>query len=318
MSFFSALKDRLKPKAAQAYVSGFEKTRTGFGAKLKALISGSPIVDERFYAQINDVLLKSDVGVDTASQLIMALKKRAKIEALTEPKALVEALTQMMRDSFTEYELTLKEGLNVFLIVGVNGSGKTTSIAKLAHTFKALDKSVVTIAADTFRAAAVQQLQTWSDRLDIPCIAGKDNADPASVVVEGLRFAHEHQADVVLIDTAGRLQNKVNLMEELAKINRVITKIHGSPPEFTWMVLDGSTGQHALKQAESFKALVNINGILCTKLDGTAKGGILIALSRILKVPIPFIGLGEKAEDLVPFDPDAFIYSITKELYEQD
>lgn len=318
MSFFSALKEKLKPKTSQQYVSGFEKTQTGFGAKLKALITASPVVDEHFYAQINDVLLKSDVGVETSSQLIMALKKRAKSDMLSDPKALIEVLTELMRESFTDYELTLKDGLNVFLIVGVNGAGKTTSIAKLAHSFKALDKSVVTIAADTFRAAAVQQLQTWSDRLDIPCIAGKDNADPASVVVEGLRFAHEHQADVVLIDTAGRLQNKVNLMEELAKINRVITKIHGSPPEFTWMVLDGSTGQHALKQAESFKALVNINGILCTKLDGTAKGGILIALSRILKVPIPFIGLGEKAEDLVPFDPDAFIYSITKELYEQD
>lgn len=318
MSFFSALKNRLKPKAAQQYVSGFEKTQSGFGSKLKALILKTPVIDEAFYAQINDVLLAADVGVLTASELIQALKKRAKNESLSDPKAIIDALCDIMRASFPDYELTLKEGLNVFLIVGVNGAGKTTSIAKLVHSFKALDKSVVTVAADTFRAAAVQQLQTWSDRLDIPCIAGKDNADPASVVVEGLRYAHEHQADVVLIDTAGRLQNKVNLMEELAKINRVITKVHGKEPEFTWMVLDGSTGQHALKQAESFKDLVHINGVLCTKLDGTAKGGILIALSRILKLPIPFIGLGEQAEDLVPFDPDAFIYGITKELYDQD
>jgi fused signal recognition particle receptor len=314
MSFFSALKNKLKPKVSQQYVSGFEKTQASFGSKLKQLISHTPIIDEKLYAEINDVLLKSDVGVETASSLILALKKRAKQESLSEASALIEVLGQLMRESFTDYELTLKEGLNVFLIVGVNGAGKTTSIAKLAYAFKALDKSVVTIAADTFRAAAVQQLQTWSDRLDIPCIAGKDNADPASVVVEGLRFAHEQQADVVLIDTAGRLQNKVNLMEELAKINRVITKVHGSPPEFTWMVLDGSTGQHALKQAESFKSLININGIICTKLDGTAKGGILIAISRILNVPIPFIGLGEQPADLVPFDPDAFIYSITQEL----
>lgn len=314
MSFFGMLKNKLKPKTTNQYVSGFEKTQVSLGAKLKALVSSSPLIDEHFYAQINDVLLQSDVGITTASNLILTLKKQAKTQQLDQASALIEVLAQLMRASFSDYELILKEGTNVFLIVGVNGSGKTTSIAKLAYYFKTRNKSVITIAADTFRAAAVQQLQTWSARLDVPCIFGKENADPSSVVVDGLRYAQEHLIDVVLIDTAGRLQNKVNLMEELAKINRVITKIHAAPPEFTWMILDGSTGQHALKQAESFKALININGILCTKLDGTAKGGILIALSRTLNVPIPFIGLGEKPEDLIPFDPDAFIYSIIKEL----
>lgn len=314
MSFFSTLKDKLLPKNPDQYVSGFEKTQASFGSKLKALLINAPIVDERFYAQINDVLLKSDVGVETASYLILALKKKASAYPFCSADELIDMLAQLMRASFNDYELTLKDGTNVFLIVGVNGAGKTTSIAKLGYYFKTQGKAVVTIAADTFRAAAVQQLQTWSDRLGIPCIYGKENADPSSVVVDGLRYAQEHNIDIVLIDTAGRLQNKVNLMEELAKINRVITKVHGTPPDFTWMVLDGSTGQHALKQAESFKDLININGILCTKLDGTAKGGMLIALSRILNVPIPFIGLGEKPEDLVPFDPDAFIYSITKEL----
>lgn len=314
MSFFSALKDRLKPKSTDRYVSGFEKTQMGLGSKLRTLLNGSPLIDEEVYAQINDVLLKSDLGVECSSQLIRDLKKQAKTLSLTKTEELIEGLTQLMRESFKTYELTLKEGTNVFLIVGVNGSGKTTTVAKLAHAFKAQGKSVVMVAADTFRAAAVQQLQTWSDRLDIPCISSKENADPSSVVVDGLRYAHEHSIDIVLIDTAGRLQNKVNLMEELSKINRVITKIHGSPPEFTWMILDGSTGQNALKQAESFKELININGIICTKLDGTAKGGILIALSNKLEIPIPFIGLGEKLEDLVDFDPDAFIYSIIKEL----
>jgi fused signal recognition particle receptor len=314
MSFFSALKDRLKPKSTDRYVSGFERTQEGFGSKLKNLLKGSPLIDEQVYAQINDVLLKSDLGVECSSQLIRDLKKQAKTLSLTKTEELIEGLTQLMRESFKTYELTLKEGTNVFLIVGVNGSGKTTTVAKLAHAFKAQGKSVVMVAADTFRAADVQQLQTWSDRLDIPCISSKENADPSSVVVDGLRFAHEHSIDIVLIDTAGRLQNKVNLMEELSKINRVITKIHGSPLEFTWMILDGSTGQNALKQAESFKELININGIICTKLDGTAKGGILIALSNKLEIPITFIGLGEKLEDLVDFDPDAFIYSIIKEL----
>ncbi|NTW95002.1 MAG: signal recognition particle-docking protein FtsY [Erysipelotrichaceae bacterium] len=314
MSFFSALRNRLKPKTTDQYVSGFERTQIGFGSKLKILLKGSPLIDEKVYAQINDVLLKSDLGVECASQLIRDLKKQAKALSLTQTEELIEGLTQLMRESFKSYELTLKEGTNVFLIVGINGSGKTTTVAKLAYSFKAQGKSVVMIAADTFRAAAVQQLQTWSDRLDIPCISGKENADPSSVVVDGLRYAQEHKTDIVLIDTAGRLQNKVNLMEELSKINRVITKIHGSPPEFTWMVLDGSTGQHGLKQAESFKALININGILCTKLDGTAKGGILVALSQKLDLPIPYIGLGEKLEDLVEFDPDAFIYSIIREL----
>ncbi len=314
MSFFSTLKNKLLQKNSDQYVSGFEKTQASLGSKLKAILTNTPIVDERFYAQINDVLLKSDVGVETSSYLILTLKKKASAQQLSTADELIDMLAQLMRASFNDYELTLKSGTNVFLIVGVNGSGKTTSIAKLGHYFKTQGKTVITIAADTFRAAAVQQLQTWADRLDIPCIYGKENADPSSVVVDGLRYANEHHIDIVLIDTAGRLQNKVNLMEELAKINRVITKIHGTPPEFTWMVLDGSTGQNALKQAESFKDLININGILCTKLDGTAKGGMLIALSRLLNVPIPFIGLGEKPEDLIPFDPDAFIYSITKEL----
>jgi len=314
MSFFDSLKQKLSPKSSDKYVSGFEKTQAGFGFKLKQLLRLDPNIDEAFYAQINDVLLKSDVGVACASQLIHSLKKQAKAQQITKAQHLIDVLAQEMRESFKPYTLNLKVGLNVFLIVGINGSGKTTSIAKLAHYFKSQDKSVMTIAADTFRAAAVQQLQTWSDRLEIPCVSGKENADPSSVIVDGLRFAQDKNIEIVLIDTAGRLQNKVNLMEELAKINRVIAKIHGSPPEFTWMVLDGSTGQHALKQAESFNALLNINGILCTKLDGTAKGGILIALSRMMDVPIPFIGLGEQLEDLVPFDPDAFIYSITKEL----
>ncbi len=313
MSFFSQLKAKLTPKATQPYVSGFKNTQNGLGEKFKALIGIQPLIDESLYAQLNDVLLRADLGVTMASELIKSLRQKAKAEKLTESQQLIDALSQLLREPFIPFELVLHDGLNIFLIVGINGAGKTTTIAKLAHRFTQEGKSVVTVAADTFRAAAVEQLKHWSNRVGVPCISGSPQADPASVVVDGIRYALAHQTDVVLIDTAGRLENKTHLMEELAKIRRVIVKTAQREPDHVWLVLDGSTGQHALKQALTFKETVQISGIVCTKLDGTAKGGSLVAIAHDLKLPIPFIGLGEHLDDLIPFDPDAFVYAITQE-----
>jgi fused signal recognition particle receptor len=314
MSFFSQLKAKLTPGKTKPYVSGFRNTQSGLGEKLKSLIGLKPTIDESLYADINDVLLRADLGVVMASELIKLLRQRVKSEKLTTTEALIEALAHLMRECFVPFELTLHEGLNVFLIVGINGAGKTTTIAKLAHRFTREGKSVVTVAADTFRAAAVEQLRHWSTRVGVPCISGSPNADPASVVVDGLRYALNHATDVVLIDTAGRLENKTYLMDELAKIRRVIVKTAQRDPDHVWLVLDGSTGQHALQQALVFHETVAVTGIVCTKLDGTAKGGSLVAIAHQLKLPIPFIGLGEGLDDLIPFDPDAFVYAITQEV----
>jgi fused signal recognition particle receptor len=314
MNFFSQLKAKLTPGKTKPYVSGFRNTQIGLGEQLKALIGIKPLIDEALYAQINNVLLRADLGVSMASELIRQLRQKVKSEKLTETTALIDALAQLMREPFVGNDLILHEGLNIFLIVGINGAGKTTTIAKLAHRFKAQGKSVVTVAADTFRAAAVEQLRHWSVRVGVPCISGSPNADPASVVVDGLRYALAHPVDIVLIDTAGRLENKLHLMDELAKIRRVIVKTTQREPDHVWLILDGSTGQHALNQALAFRETVSISGVVCTKLDGTAKGGSLIAIAHHLKLPIPFIGLGENLDDLIPFDPDAFVYAITQEV----
>lgn len=313
MSFFDKLKAKLTPKATQPYVSGFRNTQNGFGERLKTLIGLKPQIDESVYAELNDVLLRADLGVPMASDLIRRLRAQAKARHLSESSQLVDVLAELMRDSFVPFDLNLHEGLNVILIVGINGAGKTTTIAKLAHRFKSDGKSVVVVAADTFRAAAVEQLRYWANRVGVSCISGKPQADPASVVVDGLKSALAEQADVVLIDTAGRLENKSHLMDELAKIRRVIVKTTQRDPDHVWLVLDGSTGQHALKQATVFSETVQISGIVCTKLDGTAKGGSLVSIAHHLKLPIPFIGLGEQLDDLIPFDPDAFVYAITEE-----
>lgn len=314
MSFFAQLKAKLSPKTTQPYVSGFKNTQSGFGERLKALIGMRPQIDESVYAELNDVLIKADLGVTMASDLIRRLRTQAKTRQLIESVHLVDALAQLMRESFVPFDLTLHEGLNIFLIVGINGAGKTTTIAKLAHRFKAEGKSVIVVAADTFRAAAVEQLRYWASRVDVPCVSGSPQADPASVVVDGIRTALSVSADVVLIDTAGRLENKSHLMDELAKIRRVIVKTSQREPDHVWLVLDGSTGQHALKQATVFSDAVAISGIICTKMDGTAKGGSLVSIAHHLKLPISFIGLGEQLDDLIPFDPDAFVYAITQEL----
>lgn len=310
MSFFQKLKALISPETQSDYDQGFKETEKTFGGGLKRLFGWSPGVDESFYQELTHVLIASDVGQKTTADLVTSLKKRKP----QTPQDAVDLLSQDILARFQPYAVTASQPITVYLMVGVNGSGKTTSTAKLASRFKMEGKKVMVVAADTFRAAAVAQLKIWAERLDIRCVYGKENADPASVVVDACRSAQSEGYDTILIDTAGRLQNKLNLMAELEKIHRVIEKTLGYPAQHVFLVLDASTGQNAISQAQAFLDSVKVTGIVCTKMDGTAKGGSLIALATLLKLPVTYIGLGEKVEDLKPFDAQAYLAAITKEL----
>ncbi|TFG82103.1 MAG: signal recognition particle-docking protein FtsY [Erysipelotrichales bacterium] len=317
MSFFQNLKDKFTKKNDQdIYLSGFRKTSQGFGQKIQTYFSGKALIDDKFYEDLMIILIQSDLGLKTSTKILNITKKKvisANITSVADALGVIsEAMAQLFTGMDCDVEM-LEDRLNVILVVGVNGSGKTTTVAKLAKLYKDQGKSVVLAAADTFRAGAVTQLEEWAERLDIPCISGKANADPASVVTDACRTALQENYDILLIDTAGRLQNKVNLMNELAKMNRVITKETGKIPDHVWLVLDATTGQNALTQAEAFTAAVSVTGIICTKMDGTAKGGILLSIADSLKIPVKFVGLGENAADLRPFDVESYLYSITEE-----
>lgn len=317
MSFFLNLKDKFtKKKDQDIYLSGFRKTSQSFGQKLQEYFNGKSLIDESFYEDLMVILLQSDIGLKTANKILNATKKKVKTDNIVSIMEAMDVVSEAMAQLFTglDSDVQMSEGrLNVVLVVGVNGSGKTTTVAKLAKLYADQGKRVVLAAADTFRAGAVTQLEEWAQRLDIPCISGKANADPASVVTDACRQAIRENYDILLVDTAGRLQNKVNLMNELAKMNRVIVKETGRDPDHVWLILDATTGQNALTQAESFTNAVSVTGIVCTKMDGTAKGGILLAIADTLKIPVKFVGLGENASDLRPFDPESYLYSITEE-----
>lgn len=314
MSFFTKLKDKLTGKSADAYYEGFKETDKKFGAGLKKLLGLNSHLDDGFYQDLMQVLLESDVGQKTSIELLNQLKKDVKTKRIDSRELAIEQLGETILGAFKSYDHTLKPGLNIILMVGVNGSGKTTTCAKLAYAYQQSGHKVMLVAADTFRAAAVTQLEVWAKRVDVPCISGKAQADPASVVVDACKAALDQHIDVLIIDTAGRLQNKVNLMAELEKINRVIEKTTQIKPQHTFLVLDASTGQNALSQAEAFLQSVQVSGIICTKMEGTAKGGVLIALASQLKLAVAYIGLGEKLEDLSIFDPVAYLDAITAEI----
>ncbi len=309
MSFFSKVKNFISGQEDQVYEEGLKETEKHFGKGLKRLLGLSKSVDENFYADLKNVLIDSDVGQKVSQDLINKLKK---IKPETSQEAVLE-LTQEVISRFKVYE-DFKEGMQVILMVGVNGAGKTTTCAKLAHQYKLEGKKVMLIAADTFRAAAVLQLQTWAEKIDVKCVFGAANVDPASVVVDGCRLAQSEGYDVVIVDTAGRLQNKVNLMNELAKIHRVIEKTLSFKAQHVFLVLDASTGQNALSQAQTFLESVEVSAIICTKMDGSAKAGSLIAIASELKLPVVYIGLGEGLYDLRPFSASSFIEAISSEL----
>ncbi|MEE9905941.1 signal recognition particle-docking protein FtsY [Chlorobium sp.] len=311
MGFFDNFKlSRLK--------EGLSKTRETFRDKLSVITQGKTDIDEKFLEELETILVAADVGVETTLSIVDAITERAKKETYRSEKELndmlMDEIQQMLLDTDTEhpldFDVPLPESPYVILVVGVNGAGKTTSIAKLAHNYDKAGKKVIIAAADTFRAAAYEQLKIWADRAGVPLIGQGQGADPASVVYDAVSSAVARNADVVLVDTAGRLHNKSHLMEELAKIMRVARKKVPTAPHEVLLVLDGTTGQNAVQQAREFTKFVNVTGLVLTKLDGTAKGGIVLSISRELKLPVKYIGVGEKIDDLQLFDREKFVEAV--------
>ena len=319
MSFLSKLKDKFFKKDDKAvYLSGFARSKQTFGDQLNEMQYEFHGVDDDFLEQLTIILLESDVGIDTADLICEKLKKKCdEFPSVTFHWAmnfLIEIMKEIYEEIPDEPMIFNENGPTVILLEGVNGSGKTTTCAKLANMFAKQGKTVAFTAADTFRAGAIEQLAKWGERLHVPCIKGRENGDPSAAIVDGCRYAKENNIDILLCDTAGRLQNKTNLMKELEKMNRVSSREIEGAPHNTWLVLDATTGQNGLAQAEVFAQSTKLTGIVLTKMDGTAKGGIVLAIKHLLHVPVYFIGLGEQPEDLRPFDLDSYLYSISEGL----
>ncbi len=311
--------DKEEKEEIKNYEEGLKKTREEFVSKLNILGIKYTKVSEEYFEELESILIMADIGVNTVMKFMDKLRDRVKHENITDTAYLKEVIVDELLIIYVEGEsLSDKIKMNdngptVILMVGVNGVGKTTTIAKLAHKYGEEGKKVMLIAGDTFRAGAVNQLEIWAKRTN-SLFYGKEGSDPASVIYDGLVEAKEKDVDIVLIDTAGRLQNKVNLMKELEKINKVIsTHIEGAPQE-TLLVIDAATGQNGIMQAKAFKEITNITGIVLTKLDGTAKGGIVLAIKEEVNLPVKFIGLGEKMTDLKPFDIENYIYGLFKDM----
>ncbi|MCB9758634.1 MAG: signal recognition particle-docking protein FtsY [Alphaproteobacteria bacterium] len=304
-----------KPAPRPAGPSALERFRAGFSRTSAALGVGAifnrSAVDDALFEALEEALISADVGVRTTMSLLDALRQRARDHRITEPDALREALRALLKDRLRQQDPALKpapaEGPHVILVVGVNGSGKTTTIGKLAALFKAQGSSVLLGAGDTFRAGAIEQLRVWSERAGADFVAHQEGADPAAVLFDALEAAKARSADVVLCDTAGRLQSKRPLMEELGKVTRVIGRAVEGAPHEVLLVLDGTMGQNALSQARIFGEVTGVTGVVLTKLDGTAKGGVVVAVMEELGLPVKFVGIGEQLDDLRPFDPDAFV-----------
>ena len=308
-----------KDKDLVAYDKGLEKSRNEFVSQLSILGKKFTKVNDEYYDELEQILISADIGVNTVFDFMDRLKDRVKHESITDTNYLTEVIVDELLMIYVEGEsLTDKinmaeEGPTVILMVGVNGVGKTTTIGKLSHKYISQGKKVMLIAGDTFRAGAVPQLEEWANRTGA-LFYGKENSDPAGVIFDGLVKAKEENVDIVLIDTAGRLQNKVNLMNELEKINKVIGRHVPNAPHETLLIIDATTGQNGISQAESFKEITNITGIVLTKLDGTAKGGIVLAIKEKVGIPVKFIGLGEQMEDLRAFDIEDYIYGLFKDM----
>ncbi|WP_162011509.1 signal recognition particle-docking protein FtsY [Streptococcus sp. S784/96/1] len=303
----------------EKYNRSLEKTRTGFGARLNAFLANFRRVDEDFFEELEELLILSDVGVSVATNLTEELRYEAKLEKAKKPEELRRVIIEKLVDiyekdgNFNE-KINFQDGLTVMLFVGVNGVGKTTSIGKLAHKYKAEGKKVMLVAADTFRAGAVAQLVEWSRRVDVPVVVGPEKADPASVVFDGMEKAVAEGVDILLIDTAGRLQNKDNLMAELEKIGRIIKRVIPEAPHETLLALDASTGQNALSQAKEFSKITPLTGLVLTKIDGTAKGGVVLAIREELDIPVKLIGFGEKIDDIGQFNSEDFMTGLLAEI----
>ena len=316
----------LEPEMTQAeetvqekYDRSLKKTRTGFGARLNAFFANFRSVDEEFFEELEELLIMSDVGVQVASNLTEELRYEAKLENAKKPDALrrviIEKLVELYeKDGNYDESIHFQDGLTVMLFVGVNGVGKTTSIGKLAHRYKQAGKKVMLVAADTFRAGAVAQLAEWGRRVGVPVVTGPEKADPASVVFDGMERAVAEGIDILMIDTAGRLQNKDNLMAELEKIGRIIKRVVPEAPHETFLALDASTGQNALVQAKEFSKITPLTGIVLTKIDGTARGGVVLAIREELNIPVKLIGFGEKIDDIGEFNSENFMKGLLEGL----
>lgn len=314
-----AERPQVEETVQEKYDRSLKKTRTGFGARLNAFFANFRSVDEEFFEELEELLIMSDVGVQVASNLTEELRYEAKLENAKKPDALrrviIEKLVELYeKDGNYDESIHFQDGLTVMLFVGVNGVGKTTSIGKLAHRYKQAGKKVMLVAADTFRAGAVAQLAEWGRRVDVPVVTGPEKADPASVVFDGMERAVAEGIDILMIDTAGRLQNKDNLMAELEKIGRIIKRVVPEAPHETFLALDASTGQNALVQAKEFSKITPLTGIVLTKIDGTARGGVVLAIREELNIPVKLIGFGEKIDDIGEFNSENFMKGLLEGL----
>lgn len=323
MSFFKKLKEKFagnaeEQQSTEKYKEGLEKTRTGFTSRINDLVAKYRKVDEDFFEELEEVLLQADVGFETVLELMDDLRfevQRKNVRDTSNVQSVIsEKLVEIYQAGDAELnEITFADGLTVILMVGVNGVGKTTTIGKLAHRLKNEGKSVMLAAGDTFRAGAIEQLDVWGERVGVDVIKQAAGSDPAAVMYDAVRSAKSRGVDVLICDTAGRLQNKVNLMNELQKVHRVISREVPGAPHEVLLALDATTGQNAMIQAQMFKEVTEVTGIVLTKLDGTAKGGIVLAIRNKLKIPVKFVGLGEKMDDLQPFDPQKYVYGLFAE-----
>ncbi|MGO4696590.1 signal recognition particle-docking protein FtsY [Paenibacillus sp. 2TAB26] len=325
MSFFKKLKESIATKTeavTNIFKEGLSKTRTAFVEKVEELITRRKKIDEQFYEELEEILIGADVGVNTVMQLIDDLRaevKKRKIEDASDLQPILsEKLIHLMKGDDHSGLRMAPSGITVILFVGVNGVGKTTTIGKLAHKFKSEGKSVLMAAGDTFRAGAIEQLEVWGQRVGVDVIKQQSGADPAAVMFDAVQAAKQRGVDVLLCDTAGRLQNKTNLMEELNKIFRVIQRELPDAPHEVLLVLDATTGQNALSQAKLFGEKSGVTGLVLTKLDGTAKGGIVIAIRNELSLPVKLVGLGEKMGDLQQFDSEQFIHALFAGLIQRE
>ncbi|MBY0144508.1 signal recognition particle-docking protein FtsY [Neobacillus niacini] len=319
MSFFKKLKEKITKQTeavTEKFKDGLSKTRNNFSGKVNDLVARYRKVDEDFFEELEEILIQADVGFDTVMKLIEELKMEVKRRNIQDPGEVQSVISEKLVDIYNSGEeqsstLNIQEnGLTVILFVGVNGVGKTTTIGKIAHKFKSEGKSVLLAAGDTFRAGAIEQLEVWGERAGVDVIKQAEGSDPAAVMYDAIKAAKSRNVDMLICDTAGRLQNKVNLMKELEKVKRVIEREVPGAPHEVLLVLDATTGQNALIQAKTFKEVTNVSGIVLSKLDGTAKGGIVLAIRNELKIPVKYVGLGEKMDDLQEFNAEQYVYGL--------
>lgn len=326
MGFFQKIKETFVGKSTkqnEKYVAGLDKSSASFSSKINALAARYREINDEYFDELENILIMSDVGVNMVMKIVDEIKKEVRLENIKDPRAINDIIVDKMfviyaNDSYMTTKINYAgNDLTVILMVGVNGAGKTTTIAKLANKIMHEEgKKVMVAAGDTFRAGAIEQLAEWANRLNIPCVKGKEGGDPSSVIFDALEQAKEGGYDVLICDTAGRLQNKVNLMKELEKMNRIIKRVVPEGPQETLLVVDATTGQNGISQAVEFSKITDITGIVLTKMDGTAKGGIILSIKDMLNIPVKFIGLGEKIDDLQEFDLEQYIYGLCNDLME--